>query len=96
MVSFLNPITDLGCTCNAAHIFNVPGDGIKRDPERENCAMLTIAAQMANLIHIWVTFNAVTRYSLILALQSLLDIFGLFQQNSSFLHRVSFSEVLDW
>ena len=31
--------------------------------------MLTIAAQMANLIHIRVTFNAVTRYSLILALQ---------------------------
>ena len=26
---------------------------------------------------------------------SLLDIFGLFQQNSSFLQRVSFSEVLD-
>ena len=26
----------------------VPGDGIKRDPERENCAVLTIAAQTAN------------------------------------------------
>ena len=41
-----------------------PGDGIKRDPERENCAVLTIAAQMANLIHIRVTFNAVTRYAI--------------------------------
>ena len=40
----------------------VPGDGIKRDPERENCAVLTIAAQTANSIHIRITFNAVTRY----------------------------------
>ena len=40
----------------------LPGDGIKRDPERENCAVLTIAAQTANSIHIRVTFNAVTRY----------------------------------
>ena len=40
----------------------VPGDGIKRDPERENCAVLTIAAQTANSIHIRVTFIAVTRY----------------------------------
>ena len=39
----------------------VPGDGIKHDPERENLAVLTIAAQTANLIHILVTFNAVTR-----------------------------------
>ena len=42
---------------------NVPGDGIKRDPERENCAVLTIAALTANLIHIRVTFIAVTRYN---------------------------------
>ena len=39
----------------------VPGDAIKRGPERENCAVLTIAAQTANSIHIRVTFNAVTR-----------------------------------
>ena len=39
----------------------LPGDAIKRDPERENCAVLTIAAQTANSIHIRVTFNAVTR-----------------------------------
>ena len=45
---------------------NVPGDGIKRDPERENCAVLTIAAQTANSIHIRVTFNSVTRYILTL------------------------------
>ena len=42
-------------------VLNLPGDGIKSDPERENCAVLTIAAQMANSIHIRVTFNAVTR-----------------------------------
>ena len=41
----------------------VPGDDNKRDPERENLAVLTIAAQTANVIHIRVTFNAVTRYS---------------------------------
>ena len=40
---------------------DIPGDAIKRDPERENCAVLTIAAQTANLIHIRVTFIAVTR-----------------------------------
>ena len=40
----------------------LPGDGIKLDPERENCALLTIAAQTANSIHIRVTFNVVTRY----------------------------------
>ena len=39
----------------------VPGDDNKRDPERENLAVLTIAAQTANLIHIRVTFIAVTR-----------------------------------
>ena len=40
---------------------HVPGDDIKREPERENLAVLTIAAQTANLIHIRVTFIAVTR-----------------------------------
>ena len=40
----------------------LPGDAIKRNPERENCAVLTIAAQTANSIHFRVTFNAVTRY----------------------------------
>ena len=40
----------------------VPGDAIKCDPERENCAVLTIAAQTANSIHIRVTFHVVTRY----------------------------------
>ena len=39
----------------------VPGDDNKRDPERDNLAVLTIAAQTANVIHIRVTFNAVTR-----------------------------------
>ena len=42
---------------------HIPGDAIKRDPERENCAVLTIAAQTANSIHIRVTFIAVPRYS---------------------------------
>ena len=32
--------------------------------KREDCAVLTIAAQTANSIHIRVTFNAVTRYNL--------------------------------
>ena len=41
----------------------IPGDDNKRDPERENLAVLTIAAQTANVIHIRVTFNAVTRYN---------------------------------
>ena len=40
----------------------VPGGDIKCDPERENCAVLTIAAQTANSIHIRVTFIVVTRY----------------------------------
>ena len=40
----------------------VPGDDNKRDPERENLAVLTIAAQTANVIHIRVTFIVVTRY----------------------------------
>ena len=40
----------------------LPGDAIKRDLEKENCAVLTIAAQTANSIHIRVTFNSVTRY----------------------------------
>ena len=44
----------------------VPGDAIKLDLERENCAVLTIAAQTANSIHIRVAFNAVTRYILVI------------------------------
>ena len=44
--------------------FAVPGDDNKRDPERENLAVLTIAAQTANVIHIRVTFNVVTRYNI--------------------------------
>ena len=40
---------------------SVPGDDNKRDPERENLAVLTIAAQKANVIHIRVTFIVVTR-----------------------------------
>ena len=40
----------------------VPGGAIKRDPERENLAVLTIAAQTANSIHIRVKFNGATRY----------------------------------
>ena len=43
-------------------MYTLPGDGIKRDPERENLAVLTIAAQTANVIHIRVTFIVVTRY----------------------------------
>ena len=42
--------------------FYIPGDGIKRDPERENSALPPIASRPANSIHIRVTFNAVTRY----------------------------------
>ena len=45
-----------------ASLSYVPGGAIKRDPERENRAVLTIAAQTANSIHIRVTFNVVTRY----------------------------------
>ena len=41
---------------------HLPGDDNKRDPERENLAVLTIAAQTANVIHIRVTFIVVTRY----------------------------------
>ena len=41
---------------------HIPGDDIKCDPERENCAVLTIAARTANSIHIRVTFHVVTRY----------------------------------
>ena len=41
----------------------LPDDGIKRDPERENCAVLTIAALTANAIHIQVAYNSVTRYN---------------------------------
>ena len=52
--------------CQGCQTFNgeehyVPGDGIKRDQERENCAVLTIAAQTANSIHIRVMFNGATR-----------------------------------
>ena len=52
------------CSSALGHVrsFIIPGDAIKRDPERENCAVLTIAAQTANSIHIRVKFNAVTRY----------------------------------
>ena len=39
----------------------LPGDDNKREPERENLAVLTVAAHTANLIHIRVTFIAVTR-----------------------------------
>ena len=38
---------DFTATLHMWH-FLLPGDGIKRDPERENCAVLTIAAQTAN------------------------------------------------
>ena len=41
---------------------DIPGGDNKRDPERENLAVLTIAAQTANVIHIRVMFNGVTRY----------------------------------
>ena len=54
--------TSLATAVTNFTIITVPSDGIKRDPERESCAVLTIAAQMANSIHIRVTFNAVTRY----------------------------------
>ena len=40
----------------------LPDDCIKRDPERENFALLPIASRPANSIHIRVTFNVVTRY----------------------------------
>ena len=52
--------------CQGCQTFNgeehyVTGDGIKRDPERENFALPPIASRPANLIHIRVTFHAVTR-----------------------------------
>ena len=37
-------------------------DGIKRNPEWEKFALPPVASRSANLIHILVTFNAVTRY----------------------------------
>ena len=49
------------CATAAAAATIIPGDDNKRDPERENLAVLTIAAQTANVIHIRVTFIAVTR-----------------------------------
>ena len=55
----------LGNVGDYAYLFSkcqLPGDAIKRDPEKENYALLTIAAQTANSIHIRVTFNVVTRY----------------------------------
>ena len=53
---------ELDLALNSKGRLLLPVDGIKRDPERENCAVLTISAQMANSIHIRVTLNAVTRY----------------------------------
>ena len=41
---------------------DLPGDGIKCDLGRDNLAVLTIAAQTSNLIHIRVTFIVVPRY----------------------------------
>ena len=49
------------CLLGPSIMLPLPGDDNKRDPERENLAVLTIAAQIANVIHIRVTFNAVTR-----------------------------------
>ena len=40
----------------------VPGDGMKRNPERENFSMQPIASWPARSIHIRVTFNSVTQY----------------------------------
>ena len=40
----------------------VLGDGMKRNPERENFAIRPTATRPARLIHIRVTFNPVTRY----------------------------------
>ena len=40
----------------------VPGDGTERSPEREKFALPPIASRPANLIYIWVRFNAVTRH----------------------------------
>ena len=60
----LLPINFLVPTCVFYKVTPLlPGDDNKRDPERENLAVLTIAAQTANVIHIRVMFNAVTRYS---------------------------------
>ena len=57
-----------GTENNACKWFGeVTGDYIKHDPERENFTQPPIASRLADLIHIQVTFNAVTRYSLILA-----------------------------
>ena len=56
-------VTSLGLLKISKHgiRYVLPGDDNKRDPERENLAVLTIAAQTANVIHIRVTFNVVTR-----------------------------------
>ena len=65
-------------------IILVPGDAIKRDPERENYAVLTIAAQTANSIHIRVTFNAVTRY-VVVRMSELHLMTSLFTENQAIL-----------
>ena len=41
---------------------SVLGDGMKRNPERESFALQPNASRPAHSIHIWVMFNAVTRY----------------------------------
>ena len=51
-------IQHLQCAVHPASY--LPGDDNKCDPERENLAVLTIAAQTANVIHIRVTFIVVT------------------------------------
>ena len=61
-------ITELDCDNCYTYKFamgcleTLPGDGMKLDPERENFAIQPIASRPANLIHIRVTFNSVTRY----------------------------------
>lgn len=40
----------------------IPGDGMKRNPERDNFAILPIASRQAHLIHIRVTVDSVTPY----------------------------------
>ena len=39
---------------------------MKCNPERDNFAILPIASRQAHLIHIWVTFDSVTRYNKLL------------------------------
>ena len=50
------------CVIDIEGAEDVPGDGMKLNPERESFAVQPNASRPAHSIHIRVTFNAVTRY----------------------------------